>query len=229
MEIECGPCAEFSIYHLMDLEPGEERFPRAEPEVATSNSEPVPRMRISYSVSIIGRGTGSTNNSATAASSALGTTERMISKPSEQPSPIQDTRPTPETLDTNTDHHRKIPTVLGDIARVRSKNAGPFEITYDAMFDSDAVYHLVKRSGVLSTRAVCEAIGLEKESDVVWSGFFDPARAYKITAPRLRDGRRVPSGSFMETDVHASQKYIGLLNLPLPTDLVERLVNSTQW
>ena len=229
MEIECGPCAEFSIYHLMDLEPGEERFPSAEPEGKMNRSESVPRMRISHNVSIIGRGAGNLNSSTTASPSGPRTAEPVISKPSEQPGPAQQAHHTPETITNNANDHHKIPRVLGDIARVRSKNAGPFEITYDAMFDSEAVYHLVKRSGVLSVRAVCKAIGLEKESDVVWSGFFDPARAYKITTPRLRDGRRVPSGSFMESDVHASQKYIGLLNLPLPADLVESLVNSTQW
>ena len=114
--------------------------------------------------------------------------------------------------------------VLGDIARVRSKNAGPFEITYDALFDSEAEYNLVKQSWALHNERVCKAIGLENESDVIWSGFFDPAHAYKITAPRLRDGRRVASGSFMEGDVHASQKYIGLMNLPLPAELIVMLV-----
>ena len=130
------------------------------------------------------------------------------------------------------------PTVLGDVARVRSKNAGPFEVTYDAMFSSAAAYHLVQRSGLLTPKTVAAAVGCA-EADILWSGFFDPALAYKVTVPRFarnssgsgsESSRRVvPSGSFMESDVHASQKYIDLLNLPLPADLVASLVKSARW
>ena len=227
MEIDCGPCAEFSIYHLMDLEPGEERFPKDDVATGYTNgtkNQSAPKVRISHSVSMIGRGAERQKPPTVVADSPILTPTDPVAV-----TPIENHRATPETLPSlkafvnGGDHHHWKPAVLGDIARVRSKNAGPFEITYDAMFDSETVYYVVKKSGFLDTALACKAIGLDKESDVVWSGFFDPARAYKITAPRLRNGHRVASGSFMEGDVHASQKYIGLLNLPLPADLVESL------
>ena len=40
---------------------------------------------------------------------------------------------------------------LGDLARlIRSKNAGPFTLTFDVMFDDDATYRRVLKSKVLT-------------------------------------------------------------------------------
>lgn len=267
MEIECGPCAEFSVYHLMDLEPGEERFPVEEAEAAAAAANGVnghqtnghttngtngdakshPRLRIKHSVSLIGRGS---KPAAAAVAAAVGDSETPAPAPTAAAAQasIADTKrseeeaedarlraaPAPSESESSSNSSssgeaEKLPSILGDLARVRSKNAGPFEITYDAMFSSAAAYHLVKRSGLLTPKAVAAAVGLSDERDIVWEGFFDPALAYKVTAPRLRHGRRVASGSFMESDVHASQKYIGFLNMKLPEDLVASLVKSTKW
>lgn len=268
MEIECGPCAEFSVYHLMDLEPGEERFPVEEAEAAAAaaangvnghhtnghttngtngDAKSHPRLRIKHSVSLIGRGS---KPAAAAVAAAVGDSETPAPAPTAAAAQasIADTKrseeeaedarlraaPAPSESESSSNSSssgeaEKLPSILGDLARVRSKNAGPFEITYDAMFSSAAAYHLVKRSGLLTPKAVAAAVGLSDERDIVWEGFFDPALAYKVTAPRLRHGRRVASGSFMESDVHASQKYIGFLNMKLPEDLVASLVKSTKW
>ena len=44
---------------------------------------------------------------------------------------------------------------LSEFAKViRSKNAGPFELTFDIMFDDAATYERVKRSGAVSREAV---------------------------------------------------------------------------
>lgn len=267
MEIECGPCAEFSVYHLMDLEPGEERFPVEEAEAAAAAANGVnghqtnghttngtngdakshPRLRIKHSVSLIGRGS---KPAAAAVAAAVGDSETPAPAPTAAAAQasIADTKRSEEEAEdarlraapapsesesssnsSSSEEAEKLPSILGDLARVRSKNAGPFEITYDAMFSSAAAYHLVKRSGLLTPKAVAAAVGLSDERDIVWEGFFDPALAYKVTAPRLRHGRRVASGSFMESDVHASQKYIGFLNMKLPEDLVASLVKSAKW
>ena len=37
---------------------------------------------------------------------------------------------------------------------VRSKNAGPFEITFDIMFDDRAKYERVKKAGVINAQAI---------------------------------------------------------------------------
>jgi len=48
-----------------------------------------------------------------------------------------------------------MPKTLADLAKViRSKNAGPFEITFDVMFDQEPVYQLVKRSGVINAARI---------------------------------------------------------------------------
>ncbi|EMR68246.1 putative caib baif family enzyme protein [Eutypa lata UCREL1] len=264
MEIECGPCAEFSVYHLMDLEPGEERFPVEEAEAAAAangvnghhtnghttngtngDAKSHPRLRIKHSVSLIGRGSkpaaaaaavGDSETPAPAPTAAAAQASIAGTKRSEEEAEDARLRAAPAPSESesssnssSSEEAEKLPSILGDLARVRSKNAGPFEITYDAMFSSAAAYHLVKRSGLLTPKAVAAAVGLSDERDIVWEGFFDPALAYKVTAPRLRDGRRVASGSFMESDVHASQKYIGFLNMKLPEDLVASLVKSAKW
>jgi hypothetical protein len=116
---------------------------------------------------------------------------------------------------------RVSPRTLGDISKLlRSKNAGPFEITLDVMFDWEAEYELVKRSGLLSAPSVAKLFGISEEG-IVWNGFFDQAMAYKVTIPRLRNGKPTASGGYMENDVHASQQYFGFMNLALPDKLVK--------
>lgn len=115
------------------------------------------------------------------------------------------------------------PTVLGDIARVlRSKNAGPYEITLDAMFETEAMYQAVKQSHLLNEDRVAAVLGVSRDH-IVWCGFFDPARAFKVTIPRIRGGKLVPAGGFMEDDVHGSQQHLELFNLELSDELVARL------
>jgi hypothetical protein len=114
-------------------------------------------------------------------------------------------------------------TTLGDVARViRSKNAGPFELTFDIMFESQSMYTVMKSSAFL-TKAVISGLYSVPEEDIIYCGFFDPALAFKATIPRLRQGRRMPSGGFMEDDVHGSQMYVPLMELKLPKELVMAL------
>ena len=52
-------------------------------------------------------------------------------------------------------------TQLAELARlIRSKNAGPFELTFDIMFDDDATYQRVKHSGALTREAVAARYNL---------------------------------------------------------------------
>lgn len=115
------------------------------------------------------------------------------------------------------------PTKLGHLASVlRSKNAGPYEITFDVMFDSESVYHLVQQSGLLSPKTAVDALKVSHD-DIVWCGFFDPARAFNVTIPRVRAGKKVAAGSLMEDDAHGSQQHLGLVNLQLSTTILEGL------
>ena len=115
-----------------------------------------------------------------------------------------------------------LPSTLGDIALfLRSKNAGPYEVTFDVMFEKEEVYRLVKDSDILNKYAVAELLE-RKEEEIVWIGFFDQARAFKVTIPRLRNGRIHPNGSYMENDIWAAQQYLPLVNMKLPESFMRR-------
>ncbi|KAI0599550.1 hypothetical protein F4775DRAFT_591337 [Biscogniauxia sp. FL1348] len=204
MLIPMGPCAQFCMYHLMDLADGEERL-----DTTTSSNRNLPPLKplFSQAVSLIGRGPRPRPSHTTPA-----------------PAPTSPTTPT-GYLTTTTNPPKPPPpaplplppTTLGAHARiVRSKNAGPYEITLDVVFGCAGAFALVRDSGVLGGAAAAAALGLS-ERDVVWSGFFAPALAFKITVPRGRGG-----GGFMEDDVHGAQRHVPLLLLELPPDLVAR-------
>ncbi|KAJ3526914.1 hypothetical protein NM208_g10960 [Fusarium decemcellulare] len=214
MEIEMGPCAEFSLYHLMDLEPGEESLG------GKSGSLQGPLLR--GSVGNIGTGSPLTSDSDFIASVAR--KRDLLPKPAskENGKPKGTAAKKPVTK----------PTTLADLCRiVRSKNAGPYEITLDAIFSSEADYRAMKSSGLLSPTNVANALGLPKE-DIIWMGFFDPAMAFKVTIPRIRSGKKKSAGGFMESDIHGSQEHLGLANLKLAnasTYGLSTILGIPQW
>lgn len=197
MEIELGPCAQFSIYHLVALKGSEERL--------RINGETTPLF--SQSVSVIGKGQGRPRVSGISADASKLVSPKKTSWFQFPESPLKN----PNAL----------PVTLSDVARVlRSKNAGPFEVTYDVIFGTEKEYQFVKSSGILSGASVAAILGF-KEEEVIWSGFFDQALAFKATFPRLRRGNTAPNGGFMEDDVHASQKHVGLLNTKLAKSFIQ--------
>ncbi|KIW14441.1 hypothetical protein PV08_07225 [Exophiala spinifera] len=100
---------------------------------------------------------------------------------------------------------------LGDVASVlRSKNSGPYELTFDVMFGDRGVYERVKASGKL-TRETVAGLYSVPDDHVTASLFFDQAMAYKATI-----ARPAVSGGFGETDTHGSQQHIPLLYLSMP-------------
>ena len=115
------------------------------------------------------------------------------------------------------------PLRVGDAASVlRSKNAGPFELTFDVMLKTEEVYMVVKDSGVLNQALIEELYNLRPE-EVIWCGWFDRARAYKATIVRKRKSQPKASGGFGEVDVHGSQQYIPLLQSVFPEDVSGKL------
>lgn len=100
---------------------------------------------------------------------------------------------------------------LGDVATVlRSKIAGPYEVTFDIGFPVEETFQKVKTSGLLTGAKVAELYGIPEE-DVIAALWWDPARAFKATIPRYR-----ASAGFEETDTHGSQQHVPLLYLSLP-------------
>ena len=100
---------------------------------------------------------------------------------------------------------------LADIAKViRSKNSGPFELTFDVMFDDLATYERVRASGAV-TRASLGALYGVADTDVTNFQFFEPALAFKLTI--RRPGRQ---GSVGETDTFGAQQHAPLMELRIP-------------
>jgi hypothetical protein len=97
---------------------------------------------------------------------------------------------------------------LADLAKViRSKNAGPFEITFDVMFDDPARYELVKRLAVINVAAIASLYNV-RHDDVLVCRPYDAALAFKIT---LR--RPVGSGDITDRDVYGCQQHVPLMRL----------------
>ena len=100
---------------------------------------------------------------------------------------------------------------LSDLATViRSKNAGPFELTFDVLFANHDDFERVVRSKVLSTEAFADLFGISV-SDVIAVVEFEPALAIKVTIKRMRS-----SAAFGETDVYGAQQHAPLLSLEIP-------------
>lgn len=102
---------------------------------------------------------------------------------------------------------------LKDIAKIiRSKNAGPFEITFDIMFPDEDSYNRVKNSNVMTPELICSIYQVKPE-DIVASLFFDPALAYKFTLKRPGKGFQ---GSIGEHDTYGTQQHAPLLDIEIP-------------
>ena len=99
---------------------------------------------------------------------------------------------------------------LKDIAKAcKSKNAGPFELTLDIMFDNEDIYEQVRRTGVITRERIAALYGVAPQ-DVLFTEY-PPALAYKATLPR-----RIVSGAIGDTDVYGAQQHAPLLDLELP-------------
>ena len=90
---------------------------------------------------------------------------------------------------------------IRDIAAVcKSKNAGPFELTIDVVFDDPALFDKVKRTRVLGPDLFARLYDVRAE-DVLFT-VYDAALAFKATLPRL-----VPAGDIGDTDVYGAQQH----------------------
>jgi hypothetical protein len=104
-------------------------------------------------------------------------------------------------------------TRLQDLADVlRSKNAGPFQITIDLMFNDADVYHRVRTSGVLTPGRIGAAYAIEPDAVRVIP--FDRVRAIKVTMPRRFASNG--SGSAFDRDVYGAQQHGPLADLLIP-------------
>jgi hypothetical protein len=99
---------------------------------------------------------------------------------------------------------------LRDLAKlIRSKNAGPFELTFDIMFQDKTTYDQVKSTGVISRQLFSDLYGTPVDQVKFYE--YDPAFAFKITIPRP-----AISGSLEDPDVYGGQQFGPLANLDVP-------------
>jgi hypothetical protein len=99
---------------------------------------------------------------------------------------------------------------LAEIASlIRSKNAGPFSLTFDVMFAEEAGYRRIQASRILTAELVAQLYRCPLDS----VRFFDcdNARAFKVTIPRRRT-----QGDFGDADLHGGQQYAPLMSIEIP-------------
>jgi len=89
---------------------------------------------------------------------------------------------------------------------IRSKNAGPYELTFDIMFKTEEIYQAVAAAGVINKASFAALYNIPQE-DVMEIIHFHPAKAIKVTI-----ARPVCSGDLRETDVYGAQQHAPLMN-----------------
>ena len=101
-------------------------------------------------------------------------------------------------------------TTLAELARlIRSKNAGPFTLTFDMMFEKDVTYERVKRSGALTPAVIGKCFNVAPEKVQLF--FCDNALAVKASIPRP-----VSQGDLLDADGHGGQQYAPLMGIEIP-------------
>ncbi|MCG8570138.1 MAG: DUF4387 domain-containing protein [Spirochaetes bacterium] len=97
---------------------------------------------------------------------------------------------------------------LIDAAKViRSKNAGPYELTMDIIFHNEQYFKKFKEKNILTPQYVADLYGIKKEN-VLKIVYFEPANAAKMTIKRI-----MVSGAPGETDIYGAQQHAPLLNI----------------
>jgi hypothetical protein len=92
---------------------------------------------------------------------------------------------------------------------IRSKNAGPFALTFDIMFPDEKSYLRVKNSGVLNVALFAKLYHCEPTKVLFFE--CDNARAFKFSIPRP-----VFQGDLGDGDLHGGQQFAPLMDVEVP-------------
>lgn len=190
LDIPLGPTSEFCIYHTMVVKDPTEYFPinavllpattTATPSSPT-HQEPPPVQEAEQA----------TEQDTARSSSHLASNQSISVLGSIKPSPGH--------------------IFLADLATViRSKNAGPYELTFDVMFDKPESLARVKETNILTPTTIAGLYGVPKD-DVVACLWWAPAIAFKATIKRP-----VVSGGFSDRDAHGSAQHMPLMMFEIP-------------
>lgn len=97
---------------------------------------------------------------------------------------------------------------LYDIAKViRSKNAGPFSITLDVLFDNEQIYRRIKQANLINKPLIAKLYHISEES-ITELVYFDQAMGIKVTYDR-----KISSGTIGDRDVYGAQQHAPLMLL----------------
>lgn len=168
----------FSLYHLIDLQLGEERtwFPVSLHTLSSTRPTPSDSHR-----------------------SDLSRYQRLEAQ---EPLPV-----IPKQISNGS-------VAMRDIAKViRSKNSGPFELTFDIMFDSTDSYQRFKSANLLTNETIKRLYSVEGE-EILVNMYYTPALAWKCTLKRLW-----AQGSIGERDTLGTQQHAPLLDIIVPSFL----------
>lgn len=96
---------------------------------------------------------------------------------------------------------------LKDVANViRSKNAGPYELTLDVLLKDDEMFTKLRQADIINKETISNLYRIPAE-DVLSIVYFPNARAIKATIVRP-----LPSGAMGERDVYGAQQHAPLVN-----------------
>ena len=97
---------------------------------------------------------------------------------------------------------------LKEIAQViRSKNAGPYELTLDVMLKDRETFEKLRAANAINAQVIAQLYRIPEE-DVISIVYFPNARAIKATIVRP-----MPSGALGERDVYGAQQHAPLVDL----------------
>ena len=94
---------------------------------------------------------------------------------------------------------------------IRSKNAGPFELTFDIMFKDIESFRRILDSGRLSPESISRLYRVPLDKIRFFA--LEQICSIKISIPRP-----VSSGSIADTDIYGGQFHGPLVNLVVETD-----------
>ena len=89
---------------------------------------------------------------------------------------------------------------------IRSKNAGPFELTFDIMFKDGGSFERAVKSGSFTRENIARQYQIPRDSVTLF--FLETISAIKISIPR-----RVPSGDARDTDIYGGQFHSPLVRM----------------
>ncbi len=94
---------------------------------------------------------------------------------------------------------------------VRSKNAGPFELTIDVMFSNPTLFRSCVKTGVLGPQNIANIYNIPDELIKVFE--IEIISTIKISFPRP-----ISQGDLGDADNHGGQQYSPLLDLEINND-----------